>query len=145
MKAIIWIVVGVIIVAVPVAMYFIQRWRQQKIDRTGLVLYATVVAMEPVKVFGKASDMVKITLWIQEPDKDQREVALRTRLPAGQKMEAGMRLPVVVDPKNPKRIYPATEDSMKRVVLTGPRRERRMMKSGRGVERPGMRRGGRRG
>jgi len=119
MKAIIWTVVGLIIVAVPVAMYFIQRWRQQKIDRTGLVLYATVVAMEPVKVFGKASDMVKITLWIQEPDKEQREVALR--------------------------IYPATEDSMKRVVITGPRRERRMMKSGRGVERPGMRRGGRRG
>ena len=145
MKAIIWIVVGVIIVAVPVAMYFIQRWRQQKIDRTGLVLYATVVAMEPVKVFGKASDMVKITLWVQEPDKEQREVSLRTRLPAGQKMEAGMRLPVVVDPKNPKRIYPATEDSMKRVVITGPRRERRMMKSGRGVERPGMRRGGRTG
>jgi hypothetical protein len=137
MKAIIWIVVAVVVVSVPVAMYFIQRWRQQKIDRTGLVLYATVVAMEPVKVFGKLSDMVKITLWVQEPEKERREVALRTRLPAGQKMEAGMRLPVVLDPKNPKRIYPATEESIKRVVLTGPRRERRMMQSGRGVQRQG--------
>jgi hypothetical protein len=137
MKAIIWTVVGLVIVAVPVAMYFIQRWRQKKIDRTGLVLYATVVAMEPVKVFGKMSDMVKITLWVQEPEKEQREVALRTRLPAGQKMEMGMRLPVVLDPKNPKRIYPATEESMKRVVITGPRRERRMMQSGRGVQRQG--------
>jgi len=100
-------------------------------------LYATIISSEPVKVFGKLSDMVKINLWVQEPDKERRDVALKTRIPAGQKLEVGMRLPVVIDPKNPKRIYPASEDSLKRVVLTGPRRERRMMQTGRGVQRQG--------
>jgi hypothetical protein len=137
MKIAIWIAVVVVAIGTPIALYFIQRMRQQKIDKTGVVVYATVVSMEPVKVFGKVSDMVKIMLWVQEPDQERREVGLRTRIPAGQKMEAGMRLPVVIDPKNPKRIYPASEQSVKRVVLTGPRRERRMMQTGRGVQRPG--------
>ena len=65
MKALIWIAVIVVAISIPIAMYFFQRWRQQKVDREGLVLYATVIAMEPVKVFGKISEMVKITMWIQ--------------------------------------------------------------------------------
>jgi hypothetical protein len=151
MKIAIWIAIAVVAIGTPIALYFYQRWKQQRIDRTGMVLYATVVAMEPVKVFGKVSDMVKISLWLQEPDQERRDVSLRTRIPAGQKIDAGMRLPVVVDPKNPKRIYPATEESLKRVVMTGPRRERRMMQTGRtGGQRPGggyqpPRMGGRRG
>jgi hypothetical protein len=137
MKIAIWVVVGLVVIGTPVALYFIQRARQLKIDKTGVVLYATIISSEPVKVFGKLSDMVKINLWVQEPDKERRDVALKTRIPAGQKLEVGMRLPVVIDPKNPKRIYPASEDSLKRVVLTGPRRERRMMQTGRGVQRQG--------
>jgi hypothetical protein len=152
MKAIIWSAVAVVAISIPIAMYFFQRWRQQRADREGLVVYATVVAMEPVKVFGKISEMVKITLWIQEPDQAGREVNLRTRIAPGQNLEAGVRLCVAVDSKDPKRIYPASEEAMKRVVHTGPRRERRMMQTGRGVQAPGsgvriggQRRGGRKG
>jgi hypothetical protein len=152
MKTAIWIVVGVLVIGTPIALYFWQRWRQKKIDQTGVVVYATVVAMAPVKMLGKHTDMVKITMWIQEPEKERRDVSLRTRLPAGQKIEPGMRLPVVIDPKSEKKVYPATEESLKRVVLTGPRRERRMMRTGRGVQRPNAgggyqppRTGGRRG
>jgi len=134
MKIAIWIIGILVALGIPVAMYFIQRARQQKIDRSGVVLYASVIAMEPMKVFGKVTpDMVKMTLWLQEPDKEAREVMLKTRIPANQKIEAGMRIPVVVDPKNPKRVFPATEESVKRIVLTGPRRERRIMQSGRGA------------
>jgi len=152
MKAIIWIAVVVVAISIPIAMYFYQRWRQQKVDREGLVLYATVVAMEPVKVFGKISEMVKITMWIQEPEQTAREVTLRTRIAPGQTIEAGTRLCVVIDPKDSKRVFPASEQAMKRVVHTGPRRERRMMQTGRGVQAPGsgpriggQRRGGRKG
>jgi hypothetical protein len=42
-------------------------------------------------------------------------------------MTPGMRIPVVLDPKNPKRVYPATEESAKRAVATGSRLERRVM------------------
>jgi hypothetical protein len=134
MKIAIWIAVIVVALGTPVALYFIQRARQQKIDKTGTVLYASVLAMEPMKVFGKITpDMVKITLWLQEPDQEPREVQLKTRIPANQKIEAGMRIPIVVDPKNSKRVFPASENSVKRVVLTGPRRERRVMQSKRGA------------
>ena len=140
MKIGIWIGIG-LLVLVPVTMFLLQRWRQQVAERKGVVVYATVISLAPVKVFGKYSEMMKITMWVQEPDKDRREVTLTSRIAAGQKIEAGVKLCVVVDPRNPKRIYPASEEAMKRVVLTGPRRERRMMKSGRGMQRPGGRRG----
>ena len=45
----------------------------------------------------------------------------------GQKIAAGHKLMVVIDPTNPQRIYPATPDAAKRVVLTGSRQERRLM------------------
>jgi hypothetical protein len=53
-------------------------------------------------------------------------------------MSAGMRVPVVIDPQNPKRVYPASEEAAKRAVATGSRLERRVMqqqmrKPGRGV------------
>jgi hypothetical protein len=38
-----------------------------------------------------------------------------------------MKLPVVLDPKNPKRVYPASAEAAKRAVMTGSRDERRMM------------------
>ena len=53
-----------------------------------------------------------------------------------------MLLSVVVDPKNANRIYPAGPEAAKRVVMTGSRRDRRQMRSGRGVQRgPGRQRG----
>ena len=144
MKIEIWIGV-VVLISVPIGMFLWQRWREKKAQRDGVVVYATVVSGEPVKVFGKMSEMMKIVMWVQEPDSVAREVTLKSRIAPGQKLEAGTRLCVVIDPKDPKRIYPASEESMKRVVLTGPRRERRMMKTGRGVQRNGQRPGGRRG
>jgi hypothetical protein len=126
-------------------MYLYQRWRQSKADREGLALYATVVSVEPIKRFGKQLPMAKIVLWIQEPDKNTRNVTLRSRIEPGQKIEPGTRLVVVVDPKNPKRIYPASPVAAERVVATGSRAERRQMQSGRGMaassQMPGSRRG----
>jgi hypothetical protein len=56
-------------------------------------------------------------------------------------MSPGMRVPVVLDAKNPKRVYPASEEAAKRAVATGSRLERRVMqqqmrKPGRGVPTP---------
>jgi hypothetical protein len=58
-------------------------------------------------------------------------VILRSRIEPGQTLEPGMRLVIVVDPKNPKRIYPAGPLAAERVTPTGSRSERRQMKSGR--------------
>jgi hypothetical protein len=131
----IWILIAIVLVglAVPAVNYFLQRRRQQQAEDKGLVVYATVVSIEPVKVFGKLTEMAKIVMRLQEPEQEPREVSLRTRIAAGQKVEPGVRLCVAIDPSNPKRVYPAGEAAMKRVVLTGPRRERRMMQTGKGV------------
>ncbi len=122
--------VAVLAVAIFAAVrYFLERARQKKIDATGTVVYATLVSSEPVKVFGRLqADFVKINMRLQEPGStESRDVSMSTRVPANQRLEVGMRLPVVLDPKNPKRVYPASPESAKRAVMTGSRIERRMM------------------
>jgi hypothetical protein len=74
--------------------------------------------------------MKKFILAVQEPgENSSRDVELRSRMQPGQKIQRGQRLIVVIDPANPKRIYPASEESAKRVVITGSRLERRGMQS----------------
>lgn len=132
MKTAIWILIFVA-AATPAVLYFYQRWRQTKAEREGLALYATVVSVTPIKRFGKQLPMAKIVMWLQEPDKSSRQVTISSRIEPGQKIEPGVRLVIVVDPKNPKRIYPAGPEAARRVVATGSRSERRQMQSGRGV------------
>lgn len=132
MKTAIWILIFVA-AATPAVLYFYQRWRQTKAEREGLALYATVVSVTPIKRFGKQLPMAKIVMWLQEPDKSSRQVTISSRIEPRQKIEPGVRLVIVVDPKNPKRIYPAGPEAARRVVATGSRSERRQMQSGRGV------------
>ena len=123
-----------------VTVFLLERRRQKIADKEGVVVYATFVSSEPIKFFGRPqTDIEKITLRVQEPGKTEaREVVLRSRTQPGQRMSPGMRVPVVIDPKNPKRVYPASEESAKRAVATGSRLERRVMqqqmrKPGRGI------------
>ena len=123
--------------------FLIERHRQKKYDREGVVVYATFISSEPVKFFGRPqTDVEKVTLRVQEPGSTEtRDVVIKTRTQPGQIMSAGMRVPVVLDPKNPKRVYPASEQAAKRAVATGSRLERRVMqqqmrKPGRGVPTP---------
>ncbi|HVG26806.1 MAG TPA: hypothetical protein VM865_04295 [Acidobacteriaceae bacterium] len=120
--------------------YFWERRRQQRVDREGLVVYAALVSCEPVKFLGRPQgDLEKVVLRVQEPGQTEtREVTIRTRIDSRQRMEPGMRIPVVIDPKDPKRVYPASAESAKRAVATGSRLERRVMQQqmrrpGRGV------------
>ena len=93
-----WIALG-LLMAVPIAMFLIQRWRAKRADREGVVVYATVVSLEPVKVFGKPTEMMKIVMWVQEPNSTTgREVSLRSRVAAGQEVGPGAKLCVVIDP-----------------------------------------------
>jgi hypothetical protein len=131
-KTIIWTLIFIAALT-PAVMYFFQRWRQQKAEREGVAVYATVISCAPIKRFGKQLPMANIALWIQEPDKAARKVTLRSRIEPGQKIDPGVRLGVVIDPKNPKRIYPAGPEAAKRIVATGSRSERRQMQSGRGM------------
>jgi hypothetical protein len=118
----------VLLIAVPATMYLLQRLRESRAQKHGVALYATMISVEPVKVFGKVSAAMKVNLWLQEPDGSRRTVSLTSRIPEGQKIEAGMMLPVVIDPANPKKVYPASADAMKRMQLTGSREQRRRMK-----------------
>jgi hypothetical protein len=117
-----------LLIAVPATRYLLQRLRESRAQKKGLALYATMLSVEPVKVFGKVSAVMKVNLWVQEPGGARREVSLTSRIPEGQKIEAGMMLPVVIDPSNPKKVYPASADAMKRIQLTGSREQRRQMK-----------------
>ncbi|MFC6646627.1 hypothetical protein ACFQBQ_13735 [Granulicella cerasi] len=125
-------ILGYVILAVAivtVVRFFLERRRQKQVDATGTVVYATLVSVEPVKMFGKVQgDLNKVTLRLQEPGETAaREVSLRTRIDARSNMNPGARIPVVIDPKDPKRVYPASAESAKRAVLTGSRVERRAM------------------
>jgi hypothetical protein len=119
----------VVLILIPIVRFLLQKMRETNAQKNGTALYATMIAIEPVKVFGKVSPAMKIRLWIQEPGAPaRREVTLTSRIPEGQRVQAGMMLPVVVDPKDPKKIYPANAESMKRMQLTGSREQRRQMK-----------------
>jgi hypothetical protein len=123
-----------------ITVFLLERRRQKKMDREGVVVYATFLSSEPVKFFGRPqTDVEKVTLRVQEPGSTEtRDVVIKTRTQPGQNMSPGMRVPVVLDPTNPKRVYPASEQAAKRAVVTGSRLERRVMqqqmrKPGRGV------------
>jgi hypothetical protein len=127
-----WIVLAIIVVALAVnalVNYLVQRRRQQRAEREGVVVYGTVVSLENVGGLMKYADLKKVTMRVQEPGTTTgREVVLRTRIPAGQALTPGMKVPVIIDPKNPKRIFPASPEAAKRVVITGSRLERRQMR-----------------
>jgi hypothetical protein len=127
-----WIFLGLILTAVIVAAvrFFLERKRQQQVDREGVVVLATFVSSEPVKFLGKPQgDLAKITLRLQDPGTTEpREVSLRTRT-GPQPMQPGMRVPVVIDPKNANRVFPASAEAQARLTVTGSRLERRAIQS----------------
>lgn len=127
MRTWIWVPL-LLLITVPLTRFLWQRLRESRAQKKGVALYATMVSVEPVKVFGKISAVMKINLWVQDPSGARREVSLTSRIPEGEKVEAGMMLPVVIDPSNPKKVYPASADAMKRIQLTGSREQRRRMK-----------------
>jgi hypothetical protein len=128
-----WIVLAslVLLVALYAGInYLIQRRRQTVAQQKGVVVYATVLSVEKVGGWVKQLDIKKIMLRVQEPGANTgREVTLRTRTAPGQKITAGMKLMVVIDPNKPEQVYPASPEAAKRVVLTGSRMERRQMKA----------------
>jgi hypothetical protein len=131
-------IIFLVLAATSAVMYFLQRRREQNAQREGVVVYATLLSTEPMRGLAKIN-MRKIMLRVQEPDSSPREVSFRTRVEPGQKLTAGAMLPVVIDPKDPRRVYPATPESAKRVVVTGSRQERRAM--GAQLRSPGRRSG----
>ena len=109
--------------------YLRQRRVQAKIQAEGLVLYGIVLSSAKITGWLKHLGLFDIALRIQEPAKAPREVKLRTRLPPGQRITHNMSLIVVIDPKKPDTVFPATADAAKRVTLTGSRTEQKLMKA----------------
>ena len=127
-----WIAVGIIFAVLALVSginYLRQRRAQAKIQTEGLVLYGIVISASKIGGWLKALSLYDIRLRIQEPAKAPREVTLRTRLPPGQRITPNLSLIVVVDPKKPETVYPATADAAKRVTLTGSRTEQKLMKA----------------
>lgn len=128
-----WIVLAVVAVALVifgVINYFLQKRRQSIAEREGVVVYATILSLEDARGLAKHAQLKKITMRVQEPgDTTGREVTIRTRIAPNQKFTPGVKIAVAIDPKNPKRVYPASPEAAKRVVLTGSRLERRQMRA----------------
>jgi hypothetical protein len=127
LKILLWTLAG-LAACTPLLLFLIQKLRANRAEKHGIAMYATVTGFEPVKAFGKPSEIVKIKLWLQESGQTGRELTLKSRVPAGQKIEVGMMLPIVFDPKTPDRVYPAGAEGMKRIKYTGSREQRRQMK-----------------
>jgi hypothetical protein len=127
LKIVLWSLAGIAAVS-PLLWFLFQKWRSSQAEKHGVAMYATVTGFEPVKAFGRESEIVKIKLWLQESGHAGRELSLKSRIPPGQKIQAGMMLPIVFDPKSPDRVYPAGPDAMKRMKLTGSREQRRQMR-----------------
>ena len=128
-----WIVLGILVLAFAayaLVNYLLQKRRGERAQTEGVVVYATVVSMEAIGGLLKQLALKKIVLRVQEPgEPSAREITLRTRVDAGQKVFPGMKLAVAIDPKDPKRVYPAGPEAAKRLVLTGSREERRQLKA----------------
>ena len=135
-----WIILAVVVVALAVVAlvnYLRQRWSQNRAQREGVVIYSTVLSAETMGGWAKQLGVKKIVLRLQEPGvTSAREVTLRTRVAPGQKIVPGLRLAVAIDPKNPKRVYPARPEAAERLALTGSRQERRQLKAQRAGMRP---------
>ena len=130
-------IVVVTLAVVALVNYLLQKRRQERAQREGVVVYSTVVSVSDVGGWAKQLAMKKIVLRLKEPDAaSAREITLRSRVTPGQRIIPGLRLAVVIDPKNPKRVYPASPEAAERVQLTGSREERRQMKA----QRAGVRR-----
>lgn len=136
-----WIVLAVLALGVASwagVNYLLQKRRQDEVQRDGAVVYATVLSVEPVGGWAKQLELKKIVLRVQDPGATQsREVTLRSRTAPGQRIVPGVKLAVVLDPKDPKRIYPANPEASKRIQITGSREERRQMKAVAAGKRPG--------
>jgi hypothetical protein len=129
MKTMWWILGISLIVAIPLVRFLLLRLREKRAQRDGVAVYATVVSMDIATFLGKPSSAVKIRMWIQEPGEDRREITLTSRIAPGQNVVPGVMLPVVVDPADKKRVYPAGPEAAKRVQLTGSRQQRRQMRA----------------
>jgi len=127
LKIVLWSLAGLAAVS-PLLWFLFQKWRSSQAEKHGVAMYATVTGFEQVKAFGRESEIVKIKLWLQESGQTGRELSLKTRVPPGQKIQTGMMLPIVFDPKTPDRVYPAGAEAMKRMKLTGSREQRRQMR-----------------
>ncbi len=125
---IIGLIIALLVALTPVAYYFFQRQRQKLADKNGKSLLATVVSAEWVGTKRFSTPMMKIKVWFQEPGSPAREATMTTRVPEGQDPRPGMRIPVVIDPKDPKKVYPASEEAAKRAMTSGARWERRQLK-----------------
>ena len=127
-----WIILAIVVAGLLInalVAYLMQKKRTERAMAEGIVVYATVVSVENVGGWAKYAEMKKIVLRVQDTKAAApREVTLKSRLPPNQKLVFGMKVPVAIDPKNPKRVYPATPAAVKRITLTGSRQERRMMK-----------------
>ena len=66
-------------IAWRITAFLIERQRQKKADREGVVVYATFVSSEPIKFFGRPqTDVEKVTLRVQEPGSTEaREVVIK--------------------------------------------------------------------
>ena len=139
-----WIVLAVLVLGLAGwagVNYLLQKRRGDEAQRDGVVVYATVLSIEPVGGWAKQLELKKIVMRVQEPGAAQsREVTLRSRTAPGQKIVPGIKLAVVVDPKDPRRIYPANPEAAKRIQITGSREERRQMKAVAAGKRPGAQR-----
>ena len=109
--------------------YLRQRRSQAKIQAEGLVLYGIVLSSAQVGGLLKYLGLFDIMLRIQEPARPPREAKLRTRLPPNQVIRPNMSLIIVVDPKKPELVYPATPEAAKRVTLTGTKQEQKLMQA----------------
>jgi hypothetical protein len=127
LKIVLWSLAGIAAVS-PLLWFLFQKLRANHAEKHGVAMYATVTGFEPVKAFGRESEIVKIKLWLQESGQTGRELSLKTRVPPGQKIQAGMMLPIVFEAKTPDRVYPAGPEAMKRMKLTGSREQRRQMR-----------------
>lgn len=127
-----WIILAIVVAGLLInalVAYLMQKKRSERAMTEGVVVYATVVSVEDVGGWAKYAEMKKIVLRVQDTKAaSPREVTLKSRLPPNQKLSGGMKVPVAIDPNNPKRVYPATPAAVKRITLTGSRQERRMMK-----------------
>jgi hypothetical protein len=105
----------VVLIVVPVLL----SRRKRRVELTGRLATATIVSVNLTGTYVNNLPVMKIDLDVNQPDGTQRRCSIRERIMPGTSMNPGEQRAVVVDPKNPDKVYFADSTALNRQDSTG--------------------------
>jgi hypothetical protein len=92
----------------------IRAWRKHRAETKGRIALATVVSVSGTGFYEGKQPVMNINLDVEQPDGTRQRGTARTTIAPGVAMNPGSRVAVVVDPKDPARVFLADSSALNR-------------------------------